>query len=112
MFRKFGKIALLCSYLLLTTIVVIFSISNRQIVSLDLFPLPFTIDTPLFFFGFVMFSMGVLLGGMFFSLKTMRTRSLLKKQNKRKDALENEVAALRAETLSLTHVSELSKKAS
>ncbi len=112
MFRRISKVGLYLFYFLIASVVIVFSISNRQTISLDLFPFPFTLDTPLFFFGFVSFSLGVLLAGLYFSMKNMRHSLRYKKESKRKQALENEVASLRAEALSLTHVNELTKKAS
>ena len=76
-----------------------FAVDNRGEVDLNLFPLPYTLKTRLFLFTIVVFSAGVLLGWVLGHFKIFRHRSAHKQAARKVAAMENELAALRAEQL-------------
>lgn len=73
-----------------------FAMINREAVTLDLSPFPFLIEMRLFLLVAILLVMGIFIGWTVSSFECRR-RYLVKKETQRKlDALENEVVALRA----------------
>ena len=112
MLRKLKRILLALCVLFAAAAVVILSVSNNTPVTLSLFPLPYTLETPLFFFGFSAFCSGLLIGAGLFSYASLRLRGMLARERKRTAALENELAGLRAESVGMSHVQHITRKAS
>lgn len=84
-FAVFVAVAFLC-----------FAMINRETVTLDLSPFPFLIEMRLFLLVATLLVSGIFIGWIVSSFECRR-RYLVKKETQRKlDALENEVIALRA----------------
>ncbi len=68
-------------------IVIALSVSNRQDVVINLWPLPWTIDVPLYMLGFLLFAAGALTGGLaVWSSRMRRNRRLRKAHEQHKPA--------------------------
>jgi lipopolysaccharide assembly protein A len=76
---------------------VMFAVVNREMVTISLFPLPYSADLPKFLLAILFFTLGIIVGGLMISLKYTRVVRVLKKEHKQVDALKNEVQALREE---------------
>ena len=100
MLTRLTKLIKLCFYVLLILIGVTFAVGNRTRISLTFFPLPYTLELPLFLFSFVVFTAGVLLGWMIARVGGFRKNRAHKEASKRVSALENELGAIRTEQLS------------
>jgi uncharacterized integral membrane protein len=70
-----------------------FAISNRAVVSLALWPLPFAIDLPLYLLVFAALLMGFVVGAITAWLGGRHRRRELRRSRRRIGALEGEVAA-------------------
>lgn len=98
-FVKFINWAVL---LLIFGICLMIAVNNVQRVHLNLDPLPFQIDVPLFFIIFVSFLMGLLVGGLFLAFHRIRAHLRLKKANKRINELESQLRETTREDVSNT----------
>lgn len=73
-----------------------FALTNREVVLLDLAPLPYLLEIRLFVFVSALLLLGMLVGW-FVASFGCRRRHMIQRQTVRKiEALENEVTALRA----------------
>jgi lipopolysaccharide assembly protein A len=81
-------IILACAVLL-----ILFAVSNRETVSLALWPLPFLLDAPLYLFFFLSLLVGGLLGASAAWLAGRHDRRELRRRRRRIDALERELSA-------------------
>ena len=87
--RIFGRaIILVCAVLL-----VLFAVSNRETVSLALWPLPFLVEAPLYLLFLLSLLVGGLLGALATWLAGRRNRRELRQRRRRIDALERELSA-------------------
>lgn len=90
----------LINWILLFPLVLIalsFAVSNRGDITLTLWPLPFAVDLPIVFFGFLMILVGFLLGG-FASWKGGQNSRKVARENKKKaNDLDREVRSLKVE---------------
>lgn len=80
----------------LTVVIVLFAVSNRQSVAIDLFPLPSTLSAPLFAVVLVTLVVGILIGALIEGARGWRTRRALKEATRRGDALGESLKALQA----------------
>src|SRR5215813_4096725 len=78
-------------------VLILIAVSNRERVSLGLWPLPFLLDMPLY----LLFFLGLLVGGLFglsaAGISGRRRRRELQRQRRRSEALERELAATQAQ---------------
>lgn len=89
------KLFLLVIGLAVATLFLFFAMVNREVVTIDLTPLPYLLDVRLFVFAGVLILFGVLLGWIVASFECRR-RYLVQKDTKRRlQALEEEVRSLR-----------------
>jgi putative membrane protein len=77
---------------------VVFAVVNREMITISLFPLPYSAELPKFFLAILFFTLGILVGGLVISLKYTRVVRGLKREQKQVGALKNEVQALREES--------------
>ncbi len=88
-------------FLILAVFVASFITSNTAMVTLGLFPLPYTLEMPLYALGLGMLFFGLISGGMIVSTahvaQTLRLRKQKKSAEQKTAAAENELQALRAE---------------
>lgn len=63
--------------------VAVFTVSNHEAVTLNLFPLPFTVDSSLSIITLSAFMLGALVGGFIVSFRTLSSRLNLRKANKK-----------------------------
>jgi lipopolysaccharide assembly protein A len=91
---RFLKVFLLS---LITIALVAFAIANRDIVTVSLFPLPYTLELPKFLLALICLSLGVVLAGLVMSLKMVKVRHRYASERKKVMALENEVKGMQAE---------------
>ena len=75
---------------------VLFAVSNRAPVSLELWPLPFLVDLPLFLVVLLVLLAGFGIGATAMWLAGRRLRRELRRRRRRVDALERELAAARS----------------
>ena len=79
-----------------TVIFIVFSVSNRQPVVINLFPL-LKAEMPLFIFTLLCFALGVITGGFVASCSSWQTKWQHGQVKRRVAALENEIKALHVE---------------
>jgi len=77
----------------LTALVVLFALSNRQTVELVLWPLPFAAEAPVYFLALGMFVIGFFCGGLAAWLRGLAARA--RAAARRAEPLEREIAMLR-----------------
>ena len=78
-----------------TVIVVAFSLANRQMVTIDLWPFERTMDLPLFFVVLVALLVGFLIGGLIMWISDGKTRSRARAAFYQAQSLEREIAYLK-----------------
>ena len=82
-----------------------FAVSNRAIVSLGLWPLPFLIDLPLYLLVLLLLLAGFVAGATTAWMAGRRARRELRRGRRRVEALEGELKAARSE-----HENQFAKK--
>lgn len=85
--------------MLVLVMVVIFTISNRDEVVLSLYPLPFETVMPVYLFFLLTLALGYIWGMMSSGMKTWRYQRQSKREERRNQALEDEVKTLRAQEM-------------
>ena len=88
-------------------VLVPFAVSNRAPVSLGLWPLPFVLDTPLYFLVLLTLLAGFIIGAAGAWLSGHRVRRDLRRQRRRAAALERELAATQAQLADRSRAAEL-----
>ena len=73
-------------------VLILFSVSNRETVSLAFWPLPFLVDLPLYLLSFLSLLIGFLIGGCAAWIAGGRDRTELRRRRRRIEALERELA--------------------
>jgi uncharacterized integral membrane protein len=73
-------------------VLLLFSVSNRETVSLAFWPLPFLVDLPLYLLSFLSLLIGFLIGGCAAWIAGGRDRTELRRRRRRIEALERELA--------------------
>ncbi|HKM69913.1 MAG TPA: lipopolysaccharide assembly protein LapA domain-containing protein [Stellaceae bacterium] len=74
-----------------------FAVSNRESVSLGLWPLPFLIDLPLYLLVLLVLLAGVVIGATAVRIAGRRARRELRRRRRRVEALERELAATKSQ---------------
>lgn len=93
MFRLF-KFLLVAA---ITLIFMAFAVANRETAHLSLFPLPYTVDMPLFLLAVACLTLGVCLATLVMLADTLRHRREAFRLRRRVMALENEIAGMKME---------------
>ena len=84
-------------YLLISLVFIIFCVVNRNVVSLSLYPAPYSFEVPVFVLVLVSIAMGVLITEFSMNLRFVKTKLLHRKTEARMRAVENENKSLRSE---------------
>ncbi len=88
-------------FLVLAGFITSFITSNHSVVSVELFPLPYALDMPLYAFGLGMLLLGLIAGGMIAGASALATSLHARTEkhaiNKQLKAKENELKALQME---------------
>lgn len=84
-------------FLFLTVITIVFSVSNKQIVTIDLHPFPFVLDLPLYLIVLLSIAIGVILSGMCSLVISVHDRKGDYLKTKRIKALEDEIEAIKVD---------------
>jgi len=74
-------------------LLILFAVSNRETVSLELWPLPFLVDLPLYLLFFLSLLVGAVIGASAARIAGRGTRRELRRHRRRSEALERELAA-------------------
>ena len=74
-----------------------FAVSNRATVSLGLWPLPFSVDLPLYLLALLLLLAGFVLGAAAAWIGGRRVRRELRRRRRRVEALERELKAARSQ---------------
>jgi lipopolysaccharide assembly protein A len=74
-------------------LLILFAVSNRETVSLELWPLPFLVDLPLYLLFFLTLLVGAVLGAFAARIAGRSTRRELRRRRRRIEGLERELAA-------------------
>jgi len=74
-------------------LLILFAVSNRETVSLELWPLPFLVDLPLYLLFFLSLLSGAVIGASAARIAGRGTRRELRRYRRRSEALERELAA-------------------
>ena len=74
-------------------LLILFAVSNRETVSLELWPLPFLVDLPLYLLFFLSLLVGAVIGASAARIVGRGTRRELRRHRRRSEALERELAA-------------------
>jgi lipopolysaccharide assembly protein A len=80
------------AFLVFAIFLILFAVSNREAVSLALWPLPFLADMPVYLLCFLSLSIGALFGASAAWLAARRGRRELRRRRRRIEALERELA--------------------
>jgi lipopolysaccharide assembly protein A len=91
--RFLGRAVMLAGAILL----ILFAISNRETVSLALWPLPFLVGVPLYLLFFLTLLIGILIGVSMAWIAGRRARRELRRRRRRIEALERELAATQSQ---------------
>ena len=78
-------------------LLILFAVSNRETVSLELWPLPFTVDLPLYLLFFLSLLVGAVIGASAARIAGRGTRRELRRHRRRSEALERELAATQSQ---------------
>jgi lipopolysaccharide assembly protein A len=78
-------------------LLILFAVSNRETVSLALWPLPFLVEAPLYLFFFLTMLAGGLLGASAAWLAGRNSRRELRQRRRRIEALERELSATQSQ---------------
>jgi putative membrane protein len=78
-------------------VLILFAVSNRETISLALWPLPFLVDLPLYLLFFLSLLIGFLIGGCAAWIAGGRDRSELRRRRRRIEALERELAVTQSQ---------------
>ncbi len=97
MFSRIFRAIKLWVAILLTALLVLFAIVNREFIEISLFPLPYALELPKFLIALICFGAGLLVGGITMSLKLGQAKRIYKREHQRVAALENEVKSLHHE---------------
>ena len=89
--------------ILIAVVAVVFAIHNHQILTLDLWPVPFVLTAPLFALVLAAALVGLLLGWLFAWIGAGRWRRLARQRGRDIAALKTTVAELRAEKVRDAH---------
>ncbi|MCI5049471.1 MAG: LapA family protein [Rickettsiales bacterium] len=79
----------------LLLILVLFAVSNRHMVELTLYPLPYKVEVAAYFFVIFFFLAGYIAAWFLGLTSHLRTKTKLKQSNRKVSALEEEVDGLR-----------------
>ncbi|MEQ1789759.1 MAG: lipopolysaccharide assembly protein LapA domain-containing protein [Rickettsiales bacterium] len=82
----------------ITVVLVTFCVVNRAIISIDLFPLSYSVEIPIFIFALLCVVSGIILSSIIINLKLLKAKSALKTMQRSINALENENKVLRSES--------------
>ncbi len=97
----------------LAVVAIVFAVANRDAVTVELWPFPWTVTLPLYLLSLGTLAVGVLIGAMFAwasgSHRRAQTRREKKDQNRKIQALERENATLKQETARLAAPAEEQK---
>ena len=83
--------------LLAAVLLIPFALSNREHVSLGLWPLPFLVDLPLYLLVVLLLLAGFVIGAAATWIAGRRTRRELRRRRRRVEALERELVASRSQ---------------
>jgi lipopolysaccharide assembly protein A len=78
-------------------VLLLFSVSNRETISLAFWPLPFLVDLPLYLLFFLSLLIGFLIGGCAAWIAGGRDRTELRRRRRRIEALERELAVTQSQ---------------
>lgn len=81
----------------LAFLIISFAVTNREMVELGLWPLPFQIWAPIYLVGLLALALGFLAGGLVAWLAQHRHRANARRQARRAEQLEQDLAAERAQ---------------
>lgn len=81
----------------LAVLMIAFAIANRQLVTIDFNPLPFTLDLPVFILVYLGVLIGLVAGGVIEWAREYPIRSLARRQRKELLRQEAEVSRLKSE---------------
>lgn len=74
---------------------IVFAVSNRHTLKADLWPLPFSVDLPVYVAVLVPLALGVLVGGLIAWAAGGRARRAARKERRRARELEEQIEVLR-----------------
>ena len=74
-----------------------FAVVNRSAVEVSLFPLPYSLEMPVFLLTIFSFALGVVIAGVLLGARAARSRRLYHGERKRVMALQNELEGVKAE---------------
>lgn len=100
MFSSFSRLFRLTLLILILLAVIVFTVSNREVVTLSLYPFPVEVSLPLYLFFVLTLALGYLWGLLSSSMAALRHRHAARKEGARADALDQEVSSLRAQQAS------------
>lgn len=81
--------------LIIGVAIILFAVFNRQPMEVDLWPLPFTLITPLFAVVLVVAFVAFIAGGVVMWLSSSRVRQRARREHRRADNLEKDLATLK-----------------
>lgn len=101
MFLRLMRTFKLWLALIITALLILFAIVNREFIAISLFPLPYEIELPKFLIAIICFGAGLIVGGLLMSLKLNRALRVSHKSHQRAIALENELKSMHTQAHAL-----------
>ena len=95
--RSLKKLLFSITAFLITILVVLFALSNRQAIDLDIWPLPYTVTTPVYLALALAFLAGFLVGAAAMWLSDGRVRSKARERGREVKTLERKMSGLEQE---------------
>lgn len=78
-------------YITLASVLITFSIANRTIIDVSLYPLPIVFNIPIYIFSYILLAIGVLIGGLITYVTALKWHNKAWKQQRKLDRLEKEL---------------------
>lgn len=85
----------LLAMVLVGALAILFAASNRMVVDLTIWPLPFSVEAPVYAIALTSVAFGVLWGGLIGWFAAFRARRRARQETRRADNLEDDLRVLR-----------------
>ncbi len=89
--------------ILVAAVGILFAASNRAVVDLTVWPLPFVVPAPIYAIVLVAIAFGILWGGAIGLMSALRARRRARSETRRADNLEHDLQTLRDKIDQLEH---------
>ncbi|MEK6745642.1 MAG: LapA family protein [Pseudomonadota bacterium] len=81
----------------LAVVFIVLCVANREMITLSLFPFPYSVSIPVFILFLLSMAVGAVITGFMLNIQIFRMRHLVKNTKQRMQAVEDENKSLRSE---------------